>query len=522
MEEKNACIDVASWQARVSSNSVALHGALPRVKHLGIIVLFDINASLVLDFSEFRSALLVHAILQVASHRAVTLAYLAKHVRLVSLLVEGLLESALFVRLVLTFDVSIDLPFVVLLEPIGLFLHSLLQQDVLFTVLVHVLEQVDTGLVLTTPLLLTSVPLLFVFNLSELVDHLLVRLLVRLRVLVMSLEFLDLSATSQAFFKLNLLDSTFTLQCSFKQNLVATAFSLLSLFSELLLEGVVLDQLEVTLAVEQELLVVILLLFLLFDGPLLAKHGLLLGNKTFLFIALELSRVLLPVKHGHRVFDLLLLFASLGHLSLELLLRVECPELSVDLLLHHLAFDVAALVNELLLAFDSSSVVVELRVFLSEGVVRGLELHVLAAGDFVSSFLLSLVLQSLQPLEHLLSDLLGRFQIVIEFLLIDAVLGGEQLGELGLSDLEVGGLASLHVLNAVPHDVLLDYLASLGLPVGLVGQVVVTADVIHLLGVFLTKRSKTTRRLSRWLADGHCCEKAVCQLGQFQLFESSQ
>lgn len=80
--------------------------------------------------------------------------------------------------------------------------------------------------------------------------------------------------------------------------------------------------------------------------------------------------------------------------------------------------------------------------------------------------------------------MLRRFHIVIELLLIDAVLSGEQFCQLGLSHFKIGSLAPFHVLNPVPDDVFLDNLASFGFPAGLVCQIVVTLDVSQLSGQF--------------------------------------
>ena len=129
------------------------------------------------------------------------------------------------------------------------------------------------------------------------------------------------------------------------------------------------DKFEVTLTIEQELLISVTLLLSLLDGPLLAKHILFLCDEFLFLCSLDLPRILLPVKNSHSVPDLLLLFTSLSHLSFEFLLSIELPELSVDLFLHHFPLNVATLVDELLLTLDSSSVVVELGVLLSQGVI---------------------------------------------------------------------------------------------------------------------------------------------------------
>lgn len=85
------------------------------------------------------------------------------------------------------------------------------------------------------------------------------------------------------------------MQGSIEQNLISVAVHLLSLLSQLLLCGVVPDQLEVSLTMENKSLVSIHLLLLLFDGPLLLEHSLLSLDELFLLIALNLAGVLLPV-----------------------------------------------------------------------------------------------------------------------------------------------------------------------------------------------------------------------------------
>ena len=52
----------------------------------------------------------------------------------------------------------------------------------------------------------------------------------------------------------------------------------MSLLTERLLSGIMLNQLKVSLAIEQESLIGILLLLLLLDGPLFTKHSLLITD----------------------------------------------------------------------------------------------------------------------------------------------------------------------------------------------------------------------------------------------------
>ena len=98
-----------SWVITVSLCSVSLNSALPSLQKLVIILLFVCDAALVLDLSKLGSTLLVHAVLKVATHRAIPLSDLSKDVSLVSLLVHGFLEGALLMHPVLTVNLLIDL-----------------------------------------------------------------------------------------------------------------------------------------------------------------------------------------------------------------------------------------------------------------------------------------------------------------------------------------------------------------------------------------------------------------------------
>jgi len=138
----------------------------------------------------------------------------------------------------------------------------------------------------------------------------------------------------------------------------------------------------------------------------------------------------------------------------------------------------------LLLALDSGTIVVELGILLSKSIVRSLKLHVLTTGDFVGALIFTLALKGLKSLEHLLTDLLRRFQIIVEFLFVDAILSGKKLSKLGLPLLEVDSLSTAHVVDTVLDDALLDKFASLGLPMSLMSHVVVPTDVTNLFSMF--------------------------------------
>ena len=149
------------------------------------------------------------------------------------------------------------------------------------------------------------------------------------------------------------------------------------------------------------------------------------------------------------------------------------------MLLEHLLLNITPLVNELLLALDGRAIVVELSIFLAEGIVLGFELHVLATSYLICSLRLTLVFEGLEAFKHLLTDLLRSFEVVVKFLFIDAVFGSQQLGKTSLALFKVGGLLAAHLYNTALYDVFLLHLAGFGLPVGFVSQVAITIDVIH-------------------------------------------
>jgi hypothetical protein len=84
--------------------SVSVNSALPSVQHLLVVVLFGLNASLVLEFGQLGGPLLVHHLLELAAHGAVALTNLSKDVSLVHLLHHACLNHLLIVSLVLAFD----------------------------------------------------------------------------------------------------------------------------------------------------------------------------------------------------------------------------------------------------------------------------------------------------------------------------------------------------------------------------------------------------------------------------------
>lgn len=193
------------------------------------------------------------------------------------------------------------------------------------------------------------------------------------------------------------------------------------LFSQLLFSRVVVDELQVPFAVEQELLLFVTLLSFFLLNPLFLEHLTLNVLFLHLLISLDLAGLLLPVEHSHCVLNFLLLRSSFLHLTFEFLLSIELTKLCVNLLLHHFGLNGSSLVDELLLSLNGRAVVVELLVLLPQTVVGSLELHIKTALDFVLLLLLTLALQVLESLPHLVSDLFWCLKIVVKLLLINAV-----------------------------------------------------------------------------------------------------
>ena len=138
----------------------------------------------------------------------------------------------------------------------------------------------------------------------------------------MLLEILNLFAASESLGLLGILNSLLVGKGLIEENLVTVTLKAVSSLAKSLLSGVVTNELKVALTVQKELLLGVLLLLFFFKFPLVFQHGLLLLDKLLLLLSLDLASLLLPVKNGHSVFNLLLLLSSLSHFALELLLSI--------------------------------------------------------------------------------------------------------------------------------------------------------------------------------------------------------
>lgn len=207
------------------TQSVSVDGALPGVKHLRVVVLFGLDASLVFQFCQLGRSLLVHNFLQFTAHGAVSFSYLTQNVCLVHLLGNASLDHLLFVGTILALNFSFHILALILFHPLLLFLLLLLEFDMLFSVLVNILKQVDAGLVLTVPLPFALLPLLGVFLRHKLVYHPFVGLFVSLLLRGILLKLNGLPAMRHLFFVFNLLNHSFAFNCSLQKLQVALFFS---------------------------------------------------------------------------------------------------------------------------------------------------------------------------------------------------------------------------------------------------------------------------------------------------------
>lgn len=101
------------------------------------------------------------------------------------------------------------------------------------------------------------------------------------------------------------------------------------------------------------------------------------------------------------------------------------------MLLKHALFNLATLINQLLLSFDLRAHDIKFGVFLAQSIVTHFELLVQLALDQRLSLSLTLCLQHLQSFIVVLADLLRRLLLIIKLLLVHFVLSSEKSGQFG-------------------------------------------------------------------------------------------
>ena len=122
-----------------------------------------------------------------------------------ALSVSGLLGSSGLELGILLSDGGLNLLLLILLEPVHFLLAGLLEEDVLLSRLIDVLQEVDSGLLFSLPLGLSHFILSFGFLLHELVNQFFIRSFISLRLLVVLLKLNDFLAALGSLSFLNVL-----------------------------------------------------------------------------------------------------------------------------------------------------------------------------------------------------------------------------------------------------------------------------------------------------------------------------
>ena len=218
----------------------------------------------------------------------------------------------------------------------------------------------------------------FVLSLSlllhELIHKLLVRGFVCLSLLVVLLKLNNFLAALSSLCFLDVLQSLLPGESSIEEFFISSFLGLGLNGSKFSLGGVVIDELEVSLPVKDELLSLSLFVGLDLFGPLVLKHFL-LTSLLFVFNLLGLSdSILLPGEDVQSLLDLLFLGSSFILLSLDFLLVVEHPEFGIDLLLNNSLFQLGLFVHKLLLPLNLGSSDHECGLLLPEVIGLHLEL----------------------------------------------------------------------------------------------------------------------------------------------------
>jgi hypothetical protein len=336
----------------------------------------------------------------------------------------GLLRCSGFELGILLGDGGLDLLLLVVLEPFHFLLAGLLEQDVLLPGLINVLQEVDPGLLFSLPLGLSHFVLSLGLLLHEFIDQLLVGSFVGLRLLVILLELNDFPAAFSSLSLLNILEGLFSSKSGRKEFLVSLLFGFGLNGSEFPLGGVVVDELDVPLSVQDEFLSLGLLISVGLLGPLLFEHCLFSGFLLGINLLGLRNCVLLPGENVESFLDLLLLVGSLLLLSLHFLLVVEHPEFGVDLLLNDGLLQLMFLVHELLFSFNLGSCDHESGLFPSQVIGLHFELPLECVLNLLGPLFFSLLLESIESIGHFSSHLLWSFKISQKFLLVLFILCG--------------------------------------------------------------------------------------------------
>jgi len=168
-------------------------------EHGLILLLIEIDFSLILQLSKLGSSFFVHFFLEEGSLDPILLVHLLQKIKLMGLSGSSLLSFSCLKLSILLCDSSFNLVFLVLLLPFGFTLLILFEQYVFFSSLVDILEQIDPSLVLSLPLSISHFELSLGFLLDNFINHLFVVGFVVFTLFVVDLEVNDF-LSSRCFF----------------------------------------------------------------------------------------------------------------------------------------------------------------------------------------------------------------------------------------------------------------------------------------------------------------------------------
>jgi len=129
-------------------------------------------------------------------------------------------------------------------------LLGLLKHHISFSVGIHVLQQIDSGLVFLAPRRFTSLPLLCVFRSHQAFNHSLVGSLVLLALVVVLLQFNNFPLAGLFLHFFQSFQSRFPFKGLLQHDLIPCLLGILSEFSDVPFLGIVLDEFEVAFSVQ--------------------------------------------------------------------------------------------------------------------------------------------------------------------------------------------------------------------------------------------------------------------------------
>ena len=228
---------------------MSIDSALPSVKHLLVVVLFSLDAPLVLQLSELSGSLFIHNLLKFPAHCSVAFSNLTEYVRIVHLLCKTSFNHLLFISSVLSFNFSFHILTLILLLPFFILFFLLFKFNVLLPVLVDIFHQVYACLVFAIPLFFTLFPLFSIFFFDKFVNHLLIGIFVSLNLGSIFLKFNSFSTMRHFFFVLNLFDCALSFKCSLQQLQVTLSLCHLCLRFKCFLLFIVFKKAKITFSV---------------------------------------------------------------------------------------------------------------------------------------------------------------------------------------------------------------------------------------------------------------------------------